>query len=116
MNGIVDTEKDVKLLRENGIILNRLNSDAEVANLWNGITKSIRLTKVPHIDIVIEDVNKYYNSRWRVKYWKNEKLNVFGSWQFLTFMATIMLLLLTALQAFCSVYDCRKHHHGSSYD
>ncbi|KDO39093.1 hypothetical protein CISIN_1g036543mg [Citrus sinensis] len=116
MNGIVDTEKDVKLLRENGIFLNRLNNDAEFANLWKGITKSIRLTKVPHIDIVIEDVNKYYNSRWRVNYWKNKKLNVFGSWQFLTFMATIMLLLLTALQAFCSVYDCRKHHRGLSYD
>ncbi|KAK9229553.1 hypothetical protein WN944_022516 [Citrus x changshan-huyou] len=67
MNGIVDTEKDVKLVRENGIILNRLNSDAEVANLWNGITKSIRLTKVPHIDIVITDVNKYYNSHYKKK-------------------------------------------------
>ncbi|KAK9229549.1 hypothetical protein WN944_022512 [Citrus x changshan-huyou] len=116
MNRIIDTEEDVKLLRENGVVLNRLRSDAEVAKLWNGISKSIRLTKVPHIDIVIEDVNKYYNSQWRVKCWKNKKLNVFGSWQFLTFMATVMLLLLTALQAFCSIYDCRKHHHGSSYD
>ncbi|GAY31957.1 hypothetical protein CUMW_272930, partial [Citrus unshiu] len=75
INRIIDTEEDVKLLRENGVVLNRLRSDAEVAKLWNGISKSIRLTKVPHIDIVIEDVNKYYNSRWRVKCWKNKKLN-----------------------------------------
>ncbi|KAJ4718548.1 Plant protein of unknown function (DUF247) [Melia azedarach] len=114
MNGIIDTEEDVKLLREKGIILNRLKSDAEVANLWNGMNKSVRLTKVQHLDKVIEDVNKYYNSRWKVKFWKNMKHYVFGSWQFLTLLATIMLLLLMTLQAFCSVYNCRKFNLGST--
>ncbi|KAL0463953.1 UNVERIFIED_CONTAM: hypothetical protein Slati_0282900 [Sesamum latifolium] len=47
MNGIIDTEEDAKFLRERGIIKNRLKSDEEVANLWNGMSKSIRLTKVP---------------------------------------------------------------------
>ncbi|KAL9463024.1 hypothetical protein AB3S75_000936 [Citrus x aurantiifolia] len=108
MNGIIDTEEDVKLLREKGIILNRLKSDAEVANLWNGMNKSIRLTKVPHIDKVIGGVNKYYNSQWKVKFRKNMKVYVFGSWKCLTLLATIMLLLLMTLQAFCSVYSCRN--------
>ncbi|KAJ4718559.1 Plant protein of unknown function (DUF247) [Melia azedarach] len=114
MNGIIDTEEDVRLLREKGIILNRLKSDAEVANLWNGMNKSVRLTKVPQLDKVIEDVNKYYNSRWKVKFWKHMKHYVFGSWQFLTLLATIMLLLMTTLQAFCSVYNCRKFNFGST--
>ncbi|PON51649.1 hypothetical protein PanWU01x14_214710 [Parasponia andersonii] len=87
MNGIIDTDEDVKLLRERGIILNRLKSDVEVANLWNSMSKSIRLTRVPFLDKVIEDVNKYHNGKWMVKFEKVMKLYVFGSWQFLTFVS-----------------------------
>ncbi|GAY42303.1 hypothetical protein CUMW_065770 [Citrus unshiu] len=93
MNGIIDTEEDVKLLRRKGILLNRLKSDAEVADLWNGMSKSIKLTKVPHLNKVIEDVNNYYNNRLTVRFWKYTKLYVFSSWQFFTLLATIMLHL-----------------------
>ncbi|XP_010250392.1 PREDICTED: putative UPF0481 protein At3g02645 [Nelumbo nucifera] len=111
MNGIIDTKEDVELLRERGIVLNRLKSDEEVANLWNGMSKSVRLTKVPLLDKVIEDVNRYYSSRWKVKAGKFMKAYVFGSWQFLTLVAAIMLLLLMTLQAFCSVYSCARVFH-----
>ncbi|KDO52340.1 hypothetical protein CISIN_1g0411281mg, partial [Citrus sinensis] len=50
----------------------------------------------------------HYNSQWKVKFGKYMKYYVFGSWQFLTLIATIMLLLLVTLQGFCSVYTCRK--------
>ncbi|XP_077236708.1 transmembrane protein, putative (DUF247) [Tasmannia lanceolata] len=108
MNGIIDTEEDVKLLRESGVVLNRLKSDEEVANLWNGMSKSVRLTKVPFLDKVIEDVNRYYSCRWRVKIGKFMKRYVFGSWPILAFLAAVLLLLLTSLQAFCSVYSCAR--------
>ncbi|CAA2972052.1 putative UPF0481 protein At3g02645 [Olea europaea var. sylvestris] len=108
MNGIIDTEKDANFLRERGIIINRLKSDKEVADLWNGMSKSIRLTKLSFIDKVIADVNKYYNGSWKVKCGRLMKKYVFGSWQILTFLAAIMLLLLTCLQAFCQVYSCRR--------
>ncbi|PON51652.1 hypothetical protein PanWU01x14_214740 [Parasponia andersonii] len=108
MNGIIDTEEDVTLLRERGIILNRLKSDEEVANLWNGMSKSIRLTRVPFLDKVIVDVNKYHNGKWKVKFGKFMKLYVFGSWQFLTLLAAVLMLLLMGLQAFCSVYTCAR--------
>ncbi|RWR75535.1 putative UPF0481 protein [Cinnamomum micranthum f. kanehirae] len=108
MNGIIDTVEDVKLLRQKGIILNCLKSDGEAANLWNGMSKSVRLTKVHNLDKVIEDVNKYYNGRWKVMVEKFMKRYVFGLWQFLTFLAAILLLLLTAFQAFCSVYKCAR--------
>ncbi|CAL8133134.1 unnamed protein product [Prunus armeniaca] len=111
MNGIIDTEEDVKLLREKGIILNHLKSDEEVANVWNGMSKSIRLTKVPFLDKTIEDVNKYYNGRWKIKMTKFMKVYVFGSWQFLAVLAGMLLLLLMTLQAFCSVYSCSRVFH-----
>ncbi|XP_068345635.1 putative UPF0481 protein At3g02645 [Pyrus communis] len=111
MNGIIDTEEDAKLLREKGIILNRLKSDEEVANLFNGMSKSIRLTKVPFLDQAIEDLNKYYNGRWKVKMAKIFKVYVVGCWPILALLAAVFLLLLMALQAFCSVYSCGRIFH-----
>ncbi|KAE8735675.1 putative UPF0481 protein [Hibiscus syriacus] len=108
MNGIIDTEQDVKLLSEKGIILNHLKSDEEAAELWNGMSKSIRLTKVAFLDKVIEDVNKYHNYRWNVKARKFFKQYVYGSWQLLTLLAAIMILILLTFQTFCSVYSCSR--------
>ncbi|KAJ6754361.1 hypothetical protein OIU79_027062 [Salix purpurea] len=67
MNGIIDTAEDAKILRERGIILNHLKNDEEVANIWNGMSCSIRLTKVPFLDKVIGDVNKYHDGLFKVK-------------------------------------------------
>ncbi|PRQ32397.1 hypothetical protein RchiOBHm_Chr5g0045921 [Rosa chinensis] len=106
MNGIIDTEEDVKLLREKRIIMNHLKSDEEVANLLNGMSRSIRLTKVPSLDKVIADANEYYNGRWKVKMRKFLNTFVYGSWPLLAFLAAILLLLLMTLQAVCSVYRC----------
>ncbi|CAA2972049.1 Hypothetical predicted protein [Olea europaea subsp. europaea] len=108
MNGIIDTEKDASFLRERGIIINSLKSDKEVADLWNGMSKSIRLTKVSFIDQVIVDVNKYYSGMWKVKCGKFMNKYIYGSWQILTFLAAIMMLLLMCLQAFCQVFGCRR--------
>nr|GMD32439.1 putative UPF0481 protein At3g02645 [Ipomoea batatas] len=108
MNGIVDTAEDVKFLREKGIIQNHLKSDCEVANLWNGMNRSVRLTKVAFLDKVIDNVNKYYSCRWNVKTMRFMKSYIFGSWQFLTVLATIVLFSLMFLQSFCSVYTCSR--------
>ncbi|KAL3528923.1 hypothetical protein ACH5RR_008245 [Cinchona calisaya] len=108
MNGIIDTEEDAKLLREKGIIVNHLKRDGEVAKLLNGMSRSIRLTKVEFLDKAIGDVNKCYNGRFKVKFKKFVNKYVFGSWKILTFLAAILMLFLMAVQAFCSVYSCPR--------
>ncbi|KAL1816232.1 hypothetical protein DCAR_0520607 [Daucus carota subsp. sativus] len=108
MNGIVDTPDDARFLREKGIIFNRLKSDDEVAHFCNGMSKSVKLTKVPFLDQVVEDVNKYYNGRWKVKAEKCIRSYIYGSWKILTVLACIMILCLMALQTFCSVYTCHS--------
>ncbi|KAK1358181.1 putative Transmembrane protein [Heracleum sosnowskyi] len=104
MNGIIDTEEDARLLRERGIVLNLLKSDEEVANLWNGMSRSIRLTKVQFLDKMIEDVNKFYNGKWAIKIEKFIKLYVFKSWKILILVAAVLLLVLMSLQVFSSMY------------
>ncbi|KAG2604567.1 putative UPF0481 protein At3g02645 [Panicum virgatum] len=108
MNGIIDADEDVALLRRRGVVLNRMKSDGEVAKLWNGMTRSVRLTKVAAMDRAVEEAKRYYNSRWRVKTKRFMRKYVFSSWQVLTFLAAVMMLLLTTLQAFCSVYTCSR--------
>ncbi|XP_008807192.2 putative UPF0481 protein At3g02645 [Phoenix dactylifera] len=112
MNGIIDTIEDAKLLREGGIVLNRLKSDQEVAELWNGMTRSIRLTRVRTLDKVIEDVNNYYCSRWRVKIRRFLKRYIVDSWECLVFLAIISFFLVMCLQAFCVTYGCAPWFHG----
>ncbi|KAJ3677266.1 hypothetical protein LUZ60_002990 [Juncus effusus] len=98
MNGIIDTVEDVKILRKSGIILNHMKSDREVADLWNGMSRSIRLTRVPKIDQVIDNVKNFNNRKLKVKADKFLKKYVFRSWRILTLLATLILLVMTGLQ------------------
>ncbi|XP_021741375.1 putative UPF0481 protein At3g02645 [Chenopodium quinoa] len=108
MNGIVDTAKDAGILRKSNIIISRLGSNAEVADLWNGMTKDIRLTTVPFIDKAVEDANAYYNNTFKRKFHKIMKRYVYNSWRILIVLATLLLLGLMVLQSFCSVYNCPR--------
>ncbi|GLJ35834.1 hypothetical protein SUGI_0719420 [Cryptomeria japonica] len=114
MNGIIDKEEDVRLLRKSGIIYNHLADDEKVARLWNGLGRCVKLTKVKHLDQVIADVNKHYHKRWPVAVKKNISKYIFGSWKLLTVVAAGILLLLTCLEAFCSVYECKHWWNNTS--
>ncbi|ONK70378.1 uncharacterized protein A4U43_C05F33100 [Asparagus officinalis] len=109
MYGVIDTEEDVKTLRENGVLVNRMKSHGEAAELWNGMSKSVRLSKVAFLDKTIGDVNRYYGSRWGVKCRMLMKKYVYASWPILTFLAVGLLIFLSCVQAFCSVYSCSSH-------
>ncbi|KAM0943474.1 hypothetical protein DsansV1_C13g0122561 [Dioscorea sansibarensis] len=109
INGIIDTEEDVRILRECKVIRNRMKSDREVADLWNEMRRSVRLTKVEFIDKALEDVNKYYGKSFNVKMNKFMETYVLGSWKMLTLLAAMFLLFLTCVEAFCSVYTCKSH-------
>lgn len=108
MNGIIDSVEDVRLLIKCGIICNHLQGEAEVANLWNGMGKCVRLTKIGYLDKVIKDVNRYYNRTWYVTVVEFVNNRIFGSWKFLSLLGALILLAVTCLQSFCSVYDCKK--------
>ena len=108
MNGIIDTEEDVRILREAGILMNRMKSDKEVASMWNGMTTSVKVTKVPIIDRTIEGVNAYYAASWRVKVKETMKKYVYASWPCLTFLAANILIWLSVVETICSMYRCSK--------
>ncbi|KAG6491069.1 putative UPF0481 protein At3g02645 [Zingiber officinale] len=107
MNGIIDTKEDVRLLREAGVVeRRRMKSDEEVARVWNGMERSARAARAGEMDRVIAEVNAYYDSLWGVRARRFVRTYVSRSWQVLTFAAAVLLLLMTSLDAFCSVFLC----------
>ncbi|KAJ9559707.1 hypothetical protein OSB04_004867 [Centaurea solstitialis] len=95
MNGIIDTKEDARILMDCRIVYNHLKNEKEVADLWNGMSKCVKMTKVPFMDKAIEEVNKRYERTWRVKIAKFMSKYVFGSWKFLTLLAAMLTELGT---------------------
>ncbi|WVZ94931.1 hypothetical protein U9M48_040758 [Paspalum notatum var. saurae] len=108
MNGIIDTDEDVKILGESGVVVNHLKSDKEAADMWNGMCRATRLSKVPPLDATIREVNAYRSRRLVVRVQNLLKKYVFKSWRILTLLAALVMLLMTATQTFCSVYPCQN--------
>ncbi|XP_047339621.1 putative UPF0481 protein At3g02645 [Impatiens glandulifera] len=108
MNGIVDTREDSRILREAKIVVNSLKSDEEVTELFNGMSKSVRLTRVLHIDKAIADINCYYDKTKHVGIHRAIKKYVYGFWRILVVIMIVLLMSMMFLQSFCEVYDCPR--------
>ncbi|XP_030536552.1 putative UPF0481 protein At3g02645 [Rhodamnia argentea] len=105
MDGLIDTPDDVRLLKKNGIIESNLKDD-EVARLFNGMSHSIEVKGDTDLDKTIKEVNKFYNGARKIKALKMRDRYLYGAWKVLVLVATVLFFLLTALQTFCSAYDC----------
>ena len=97
-------EADVKLRGQRGIIVNCLKSDAEAANLWNGMSRAVKLNKVSLFDKVVADLNKYYNGRYKVKAEKCIKSCIYNLCRILTVLASFVIMCLLALQPLCKTF------------
>ncbi|KAK3121112.1 hypothetical protein QOZ80_8BG0646280 [Eleusine coracana subsp. coracana] len=105
MNGVVDAAEDVRILRRAGVVVNQLKSDKEAADMWNGMCRAARLSRV---DGVIREVNAYRSRRAVARVRRMINKYVFRSWRVLTLLAALVLLLMTAMQTFCLVYPCQR--------
>ncbi|KAF2320966.1 hypothetical protein GH714_032243 [Hevea brasiliensis] len=105
MAAMIHTTEDVELLKNNKIVMHE-GDNGEVVKLFNGLRNSLVSGGESELDHCIKEVNEYYNSSWKIKFKNLIKKNVYSSWKMLTIIATILLLLLMALQTFCSIYSC----------
>ncbi|XP_050211067.1 putative UPF0481 protein At3g02645 [Mercurialis annua] len=100
------TAEDVELLKSVQILVHD-GDNSEVLKLLSGIRSTIASEGKPDFECSIKDLNKYYDNHWKIKVKKVIKKYVYSSWKILTILATILLLLLMALQTFCSIYTCQ---------
>ncbi|KAJ7976674.1 hypothetical protein O6P43_006424 [Quillaja saponaria] len=64
MDSLIDTPEDVKELRSNGILLNFLGSDEQVADLFNEIANDLVPNPMAYSNAK-EQIEKHYNSRFK---------------------------------------------------
>ncbi|KAL5542128.1 hypothetical protein UlMin_009838 [Ulmus minor] len=104
MDRLINTPKDVELLRHRGIIVNRLGDDESVSNMFNKIGDFVfvNISSSKFGDLCTR-INEYSENRvhsWMAKLWR-EYFN--SPWTLISIFAAFLLLGLTIVQTVFSV-------------
>ena len=102
MRAIIDTPADVKILVDSEIIKTELWSE-KVAELFKGLSKSIRPTMTPDLDKVIHKVKAKFDTTQKRINWDVIK-HMSGT--FFTILGCFLFLFFTGVQTYCSVVNC----------
>ncbi|GLT34739.1 hypothetical protein SLA2020_092380 [Shorea laevis] len=106
MDCLINTGKDVELLRRHDVIENRLGDNEVVADIFNRICHSVLVAEDDFsYSELFNEVNKHCKRKWNL--WKaNLWHNYFNTpWALISFLAAVFLLLLTAKQSIYSALD-----------
>ncbi|KAJ6961366.1 hypothetical protein NC652_000317 [Populus alba x Populus x berolinensis] len=104
MDLLVDSPEDVEVLVRYGIIENLLsNNEAVSSTLFYNLSRENMISKNFYFSEVLVDLNKYYGRDWP-KWKANLRQNYFQNpWSIFSVIAAAFLLLLTIIQAVCSI-------------
>ncbi|WMV23183.1 hypothetical protein MTR67_016568 [Solanum verrucosum] len=98
MDNLIDSEKDVNLLRQEGIIVNLMGDDKDVASLFNKIGNAVTLYPDFYYNEEFKQAIEYSEKPWNTMK-ANLKHNYFSSsWVGASIVAAIILLILTTIQ------------------
>ncbi|KAL6008823.1 hypothetical protein ACLOJK_022049 [Asimina triloba] len=105
MDDIINTAKDIQILRYAGILEHGLGSDEELAGLFNQMNKGVFMDpEKTHLYKECKAINEFCATSWHT-YRANLMRNYFYSpWAILSLAAAILLLLLTVTQTVFSIY------------
>ncbi|XP_059640859.1 putative UPF0481 protein At3g02645 isoform X3 [Cornus florida] len=107
MDSLIDTNKDVDLLVQNGVLANNLGDSSEVAGLFNSLSKEVFIISDEkyYFYRVSEELNEYWKDPWH-KWKATLKRDYFSTpWRTASTIAAIILLVLTLIQTICSIID-----------
>ncbi|KAF3596044.1 hypothetical protein DY000_02026413 [Brassica cretica] len=105
MDNLIDSAEDVRYLHYCGIIEHWLGTDSEVADLFNRLCQEVAFDlQDSYLSELSNKVDHNYNRKWNVmkatlkhKYFNNP-------WAYFSFIAAVILLLLTLFQSFFTAY------------
>ncbi|PIN22223.1 hypothetical protein CDL12_05072 [Handroanthus impetiginosus] len=115
MCGIIDTEKDVEILKNANILTGELPDD-EIVRIFNGIRRSMEENdkKSSNIKEAVDNVNEKYDDVWSVKVLRFIKKYFFDSWKYMRVVFSVVVVVMLTLQAFCSMFGCARSFGGSA--
>jgi len=107
MDELIDSEKDVALLRRMGVLTNHLGSDIEVADLFNGLGKGVTFTRDVFNDLR-KQVNAHHNNEIKVQIANLVQNHLSSPWKTVALSAATAILLLTILQTIFTIISVYK--------
>ncbi|KAF8392727.1 hypothetical protein HHK36_023076 [Tetracentron sinense] len=108
MDGLINSAEDVKFLRHQEIIMNYLGDDEDVSSLFNKLGNEVILLDFNYAG-VCDQVNAYYKTRWNVWRAMLKRKYFHSPWAILSFIAAIVLLILTFTGALFSILSFLVH-------
>ncbi|KAJ4705213.1 hypothetical protein OWV82_022021 [Melia azedarach] len=102
MDNLINTEDDVNLLVEAGIISNYMGDNAKVAKMFNELGQKINVSPSCYEEI-IKDLNVHHNNPWNHAMATLKRVYFSNYWRGTATIAAIMLLFLTFIQTVCSI-------------
>ncbi|KAH7524683.1 hypothetical protein FEM48_Zijuj06G0145700 [Ziziphus jujuba var. spinosa] len=108
MDRLVNTPKDVDLLVKYGIVENRLGDSSEGASLINKLADGVIMDSDDfYFAGICKALNDYCSTSWH-KWKANLNQNYFNTpWAIVSVTAAILLLILTIIQAVCSILQVK---------
>ncbi|XP_076952581.1 UPF0481 protein At3g47200-like [Bidens hawaiensis] len=105
MDNLINSQEDVGYLHYCGIFEHWLGSDADVADLFNRLCQEVVFDiNNSYLSELSEKVNRFYNHKWNS--WRASLMHNYFSnpWAIISFIAAVILLILTSAQTFYGVY------------
>ncbi|KAL3726721.1 hypothetical protein ACJRO7_031595 [Eucalyptus globulus] len=107
MDCLINSSKDVEVLRRAGIVKNYLGNDEVVAQMFNKIGDHVAISDSYYSEI-FQNVNAHCNKRMNVWMAKLRRKYFHSPWASLSVLAAIVLLLLTAAQTLFTIPSYTK--------
>ncbi|KAL4655101.1 hypothetical protein ACB092_01G426700 [Castanea dentata] len=104
LDGLINTDKDVDLLSDKGIIVNSLGDNNAITSMINNLNRGIyRCNMNSNLYRLCEELNAFYEKPWQR--WKALLRHEYFStpWRAASTIAAILLLVLTLIQTVCSI-------------
>ncbi|XP_021282561.1 UPF0481 protein At3g47200-like [Herrania umbratica] len=107
LDSLIDTAADVKEMRVTGMLHNYLGSDEEVADLFNKLSRDLVPDQAMYKDAT-DNIHRYCNNPWTTPMAQAYYTHFSSPWTFLGFLAALLGLLFSAIQAYYSFPNNKK--------
>lgn len=109
MDSLIDTEEDLSILYRAGVLENHLGSDGRLLRMWNDMCINISESSCDRWEAMTQAILMHYKSNWRVMYVEFYSKFFSRPWLWLSSIAALLLLGMSALQ---TIYSVAAYYKG----
>nr|GMD40419.1 UPF0481 protein At3g47200-like [Ipomoea batatas] len=112
MDNLINTEKDVNLLRLKDVFLNGLGDDKEVTRLFNNLSIAVTYNSADfYYSDVCRELNRHCEKPWNAAKAKLRRTYFHSPWAVISTFAAILLLSLAIAQTVLSALQLHNRRH-----